>query len=185
MCTWKRIHFPSAGLVLVSKRIERKKKNKRKNGVVCSFVLSNICTSTDEYHCAIIDRRAIGQHLSADPLLRPRLFHPSFFLIKIFFAKFVFPDCLSHCSCRLLAAGAAPAVVGALWLARLLLSRSPRCPGGQDREAKQSKRFGLCRLGRFGRHVLGSKALRGGLPILKKWKKVQHTRFGSFQACAE
>ena len=29
---------------------------------------------------------------------------------------------------------------------------------GQEKEAKQSERRGLCRLGRFGRHVLRSKA---------------------------
>ena len=71
------------------------------------------------------------------------------------------------------------AVVGALQLAMLPLSRSPRIVdeagvlkvSGKDREAKQSKRRGLCRLGRFGRYLLGSKSQEADKKVSAKLSK--------------
>ena len=87
------------------------------------------------------------------------------FAFKRVNGEFVLRACLSSCVCCAVP-GAVLAVVGALWLARLLLSRSPRIVNeagvlevsGKDREAKQSKRRGFCRLGKFGRYLLGSQS---------------------------
>ena len=78
------------------------------------------------------------------------------FALKRVNDEFVLRACLSYCVCCAVPS-AVLAVVGALWLARLLLSRSPRIVNeagvlevsGKDMEAKQSKRRGRCRLGRF------------------------------------
>ena len=87
--------------------------------------------------------------------------------------------CLSYCVCCAVPA-AVLAVVGALWLARLLLSRSPRIVdeagvlevSGKDREAKQSKRRGRCRLGRFGRYLLGAKSQEADKKVFSETVKV-------------
>ena len=92
--------------------------------------------------------------------------------------EFVLRACLGYCVCCAVPA-AVLAVVGALWLARLLLSRPPRIVdeagvpevSGKDMEAKQSKRRGLCRLGRFGRYLLGSKSQEADKKVSAKLSK--------------
>ena len=90
-----------------------------------------------------------GQHVSAD--LPGLLFFTSLFDKKIN-GEFVLRACLSNCVCCAVG-GAVLAVVGALWLAWLLLSRSCCVDEAgvlevsvKDKEAKQSERRGLCRV---------------------------------------
>ena len=76
------------------------------------------------------------------------------FALKRVNGEFVLRACLCCCVCCAVP-GAVLAVVGALWLARVLLSRPPRIVdeagvlevSGKDREAKQSKRRGRCQFG--------------------------------------